>query len=335
MRAATACELLASKRSSIPASQRRRYVSNFFGFSISQADVGDGGTLTPQSPPPVPAWSLPRELSVSPDAGSVHVSNLGSEDVSQYDIGPQRSARTEESAGLPGAAETMSWRRSESVGRAAPRDGGNARRSLRTISKLATRRAAKRSASAKSRSRRWTTLPARHLQAERVGQPQVEQQQVGLLVVAEPERVGGRRRGQGAVAIRLEVVAEQLQCRRVVLAHHYGGNRLGVRQRQPRPSGRRAGSSSTESARGSRKIRLGGAEPRTEIGARRSSRKIRCSGNRMPKVWTLRQRGISRPSPARLALRRASPRRRERAVAATGTDRPASSARWRPRNRNG
>jgi hypothetical protein len=54
----------------------------------------------------------------------------------------------------------------------------------------------------------------------------------------------------------------------------------------------------------------------------------------MPKVWTLLQRGISSPSPARSPRSSASPRSREKAVEATGTCRPASSTRGRRRKRS-
>ena len=54
-----------------------------------------------------------------------------------------------------------------------------------------------------------------------------------------------------------------------------------------------------------------------------------------PKVWTLRQRGISRPSPARSGRSSASPSRRERRVTATGTRRDATSARGSRRKRSG
>ena len=46
----------------------------------------------------------------------------------------------------------------------------------------------------------------------------------------------------------------------------------------------------------------------------------------MPKVWTLEQRGISRPSPARSRRRPARPSRRARKPTATGTSRPGLCA---------
>jgi hypothetical protein len=56
----------------------------------------------------------------------------------------------------------------------------------------------------------------------RVGQQQVEKQEVGLLVVAEAQRVRSARRGQGAVTIGGQVIAQQLERRGVVLADDYG-----------------------------------------------------------------------------------------------------------------
>ncbi len=55
------------------------------------------------------------------------------------------------------------------------------------------------------------------------------------------------------------------------------------------------GSSSTAIAPGQRMTRPGGTARRSSITRPSASRKIRSSGNRIPKVWTLRQRGISRP----------------------------------------
>jgi hypothetical protein len=60
---------------------------------------------------------------------------------------------------------------------------------------------------------------AQHVEAGRVGQHQVEQKEVGLLVVTEAQGVGRARRRQGPVAIRGQVVAEQIERRRVVLAN--------------------------------------------------------------------------------------------------------------------
>ena len=75
--------------------------------------------------------------------------------------------------------------------------------------------------------------------------------------------------------------------------------------------------------------------PRTDTGARAASRKTTWIAKRMPNVWTLRQRGISSPSPARSARSSASPSRRERRVTATGTRREATSAVGSRRKRSG
>ena len=59
---------------------------------------------------------------------------------------------------------------------------------------------------------------AQHVEPGGVGQGQVEQQQIGVVVAAEPQGVGSARRRQHAEAVGDEVIAEQLQGRRVVLA---------------------------------------------------------------------------------------------------------------------
>jgi len=55
----------------------------------------------------------------------------------------------------------------------------------------------------------------------------------------------------------------------------------------------------------------------------------------MPSVWTLRQRGISNPSPAPSRDRSANPSRRLATVVATGTSWPSNLVRLSERNRNG
>jgi DNA-binding beta-propeller fold protein YncE len=65
--------------------------------TISQYDVGPGGTLSPKSPPTVAAEATAGSVAVSPDGKSVYVANFGSPDVdpqlpssiSQYDVGPE------------------------------------------------------------------------------------------------------------------------------------------------------------------------------------------------------------------------------------------------------
>jgi hypothetical protein len=59
-----------------------------------------------------------------------------------------------------------------------------------------------------------------HVDPGGVGEPQVEDHQVGVVVAAEPERIRGARRRDGAVTVRGQVVAEELAGRVVVLADH-------------------------------------------------------------------------------------------------------------------
>ena len=113
----------------------------------------------------------------------------------------------------------------------------------------------------------------------------------------------------------------------VVLADDHGRAGLGARQRHHPRSLRAAGNSSTAAAPRSER-RRGFGEPRAESRSARGRGRGRSTSiaKRMPKVWTLRHRGISRPSPARPGRRRDSPSRRERRVTATGTRREATSA---------
>jgi DNA-binding beta-propeller fold protein YncE len=55
--------------------------------SVAQFDVGAGGTLLPKTPASVAAGSGALGVAVSPDGGSVYVTNFFSNDVSQYDVG--------------------------------------------------------------------------------------------------------------------------------------------------------------------------------------------------------------------------------------------------------
>ena len=85
--------------------------------------------------------------------------------------------------------------------------------------------------------------------------------------------------------------------------------------------------------------RRAGAAPATagdaaDLAARAASRKTTSIGKRIPNVWTLRQRGISRPAGARSAGRSASPSSRERNVSATGTLRPSTVSERSPAKRS-
>ncbi len=71
---------------------RSVYITHFNNIfspddDVFQYDVGAGGTLQPKDPPTVRAGFGPAGVAVSPDGGSVYVSN-GLSDVSQYDVGP-------------------------------------------------------------------------------------------------------------------------------------------------------------------------------------------------------------------------------------------------------
>ena len=83
----------------------------------------------------------------------------------------------------------------------------------RPVRTMIGRRGSKR-ASTPSDSR----IVAQDVEAGGVGQGQVEQQQVGVVVATEAQRVGGARRGQDLEAVRRQVVAEQVEGGIVVLA---------------------------------------------------------------------------------------------------------------------
>jgi hypothetical protein len=69
-----------------------------------------------------------------------------------------------------------------------------------------------------------------HVDPRGIGQPQVEQHQVRVVVAAEAQRIGGARRGQRPIAVGRQVIAEQLACRVVVLADHHGRQLFDLRQ---------------------------------------------------------------------------------------------------------
>jgi DNA-binding beta-propeller fold protein YncE len=54
--------------------------------SVSQFDVGSGGTLSPKSPPTLAARDGAIGMAVSPDGESLYVTNQNSNNVSQYDV---------------------------------------------------------------------------------------------------------------------------------------------------------------------------------------------------------------------------------------------------------
>jgi DNA-binding beta-propeller fold protein YncE len=68
------------------------YVSDFFGATVSQYDIGAGGALAALSPPTITSGANPRMMAVSPDGHNVYVANFagsGTEGVWQYDVGPE------------------------------------------------------------------------------------------------------------------------------------------------------------------------------------------------------------------------------------------------------
>ena len=63
------------------------YVANNLSSSVSQYRAM-GGALAPLVPATVAVGFNPRGVAVSPDGKSVYVTNAGSDDISQYDVGP-------------------------------------------------------------------------------------------------------------------------------------------------------------------------------------------------------------------------------------------------------
>jgi YVTN family beta-propeller protein len=63
------------------------YVANSGSRTVSQYDLGNGGTLTPKSPAAVAAGFLPTLVAVTPDGANVYVTNQLDDTVSQYDVG--------------------------------------------------------------------------------------------------------------------------------------------------------------------------------------------------------------------------------------------------------
>ena len=64
---------------------------------------------------------------------------------------------------------------------------------------------------------------AQDIEAREVRKPQIEQQQIGLLVVAVTQRVGGAVGRERLVAVGGQVIAKQLERRLVVLADDHRG----------------------------------------------------------------------------------------------------------------
>jgi DNA-binding beta-propeller fold protein YncE len=107
---------------------RSVYVTNFPRGSVSpstvsQFDVGVGGTLTPKSPATVAAGISPEGVAVSPDGHNVYVANNGSGKVSQYDVGaggglsPKSPAKVAAGDGPRGVAASPADCRTKGGGR--------------------------------------------------------------------------------------------------------------------------------------------------------------------------------------------------------------------------
>jgi hypothetical protein len=62
-------------------------VTNAFGASITQFDIGAGGRLSPKSPATVAAGIQPIGVAVSPEGSSVYVTDTAGDKVFQYDVG--------------------------------------------------------------------------------------------------------------------------------------------------------------------------------------------------------------------------------------------------------
>ena len=164
---------------------------------------------------------------------------------------------------------------------------------------------------------------------------QVEQQQVGVVEVAEAQRVGRARRRQRVVAVGLEVVAEELQGGLVVLADDHRRQGLGfvtVMAGGHPP----AGSSTTQVARRSRSTRLAGDRARAPRSDKAHSvaeddmdRKAHAEGVNAAAAWD--GQPLSRPLGPRAGRARAGVRR----VAATGSLREATATAGSRRRRSG
>ena len=68
---------------------RSAYVTNTIDDTVSQYDIGPGGTLSPKRPAAVPAGPFPASVAVSPNGRSVYVSDSNDASISQYDVGPR------------------------------------------------------------------------------------------------------------------------------------------------------------------------------------------------------------------------------------------------------
>ena len=131
---------------------------------------------------------------------------------------------------------------------------------------------------------------------------------------ALPRPASKRRQASGSIRPRRRSSESGGTCisRAVIFPGRRAPNRLATPEPCPE------GSSSTALAAGAETIRRGPTPWRTETTPPASSRKTRSRAKRMPKVWTLRQRGISSPAPARRRSRwarpssRAGSRRRDR-----------------------
>ena len=78
------------------------FAAGFTGGEVLQYDVGIDGTLSPKSPPAVPAGAGPRQLAISPDGRSVYVADFDVHGrVLQFDVGPAGTLSPKSPASVP------------------------------------------------------------------------------------------------------------------------------------------------------------------------------------------------------------------------------------------
>ena len=189
-----------------------------------------------------------------------------------------------------------------------------------------------------ARIRRSTSSPAAS------GQREVEQQRVGLAEAAEAQRVGGRRRRQRVVAVRLEVLDQQLAGELVVLADDDRSEVIQLRQhlrllaligrvhfREPRSRSQRAPGGQLEHRGGAAAPRRSGAAGTTRIDAGSARRRHRGRRGRARNACRTCGRSCSAAAAARCRLARDRDGR-ARAAARAGRRRPGPGARA-PRRR--
>ena len=86
------------------------YVADFYRNAVLQFNVGPGGKLSLKSPARVAAGTRPLGVAVSPNGGSVYVTNTGSDNVSQYRVGPGGKPSPGARPGWAPAIPRAGWR---------------------------------------------------------------------------------------------------------------------------------------------------------------------------------------------------------------------------------